>query len=380
VHEAKRNSVTYGFGIEISRRGGNVPSGSIAVPGLPVIGLHGAQILPSEKVFIGPRGTVEYRRLNIRGLGETIAVSTLASRLDQKFIGSYTDPHFRLSTWQALTSLSAERTTENPLFQARLADASLQFQRFLDRKKTLQIQLRYDFNHTKLSQLLVPQLVLPPDRNVLLSYVSGTLIQDTRDKPLDAHKGVYSTIDFRIVPTAFGSSANFTRLFTQYAFYKPFQGIVFANSFRLGLAAPFSGSFVPTSERFFAGGGTTLRGFPIYEAGPIRNVPFCQGTTTTNCPLIPVPFGGNQLFIFNSELRFPLQIMTNLGGVVFYDGGNVYRRINFADFINHYTNTVGLGLRYHTPIGPVRFDIGRNLNPISGISATQFFITIGQAF
>jgi outer membrane protein assembly factor BamA len=222
--------------------------------------------------------------------------------------------------------------------------------------------------------------VLPPDRNVLLSYVSGTLIQDTRDKPLDAHKGVYSTVDFRIVPTAFGSSANFTRLFTQYAFYKPFHGIVFANSFRLGLAAPFSGSFVPTSERFFAGGGTTLRGFPIYEAGPIRNVPFCQGTTTTNCPLIPVPFGGNQLFIFNSELRFPLQIMTNLGGVVFYDGGNVYRRINFADFINHYTNTVGLGLRYHTPIGPVRFDLGRNLNPISGISATQFYITIGQAF
>jgi outer membrane translocation and assembly module TamA len=90
--------------------------------------------------------------------------------------------------------------------------------------------------------------------------------------------------------------------------------------------------------------------------------------------------GGNQLFIFNSELRYPIPIMNNLGGVVFYDGGNVYRRINFRDFVDHYTNTVGVGLRYNTPIGPVRFDIARNLNPVPGISKTQFFITLGQAF
>lgn len=380
VHEAKRNSITYGFGLEISKRGGNVPTGSVAVPGLPTIGLHGAKILPSEKTFVSPRGSIEYTRRNMRGLGETASISLLLERLDQRAIVTYTDPHFRLSNWQALTSLSFERTTENPLFQARLEDASLQFQKFLDAKKTRQVQLRYDFNHTTLSQLIVPELVLPADRNVRLSYVSSTLIEDTRDKPLDAHRGVYSTVDFRIVPSALGSSTNFTRLFTQYAFYKPVHGMVFANSIRLGLAAPYAGHDVPTSERFFAGGGTTLRGFPIDEAGPIRNIPFCQAGQTTNCPLVPIPVGGNQLFIFNSELRYPIPIMNNLGGVVFYDGGNVYSRINFPEFINNYTNTVGIGLRYETPIGPIRFDIGRNLNPVPGISATQFFITLGQAF
>jgi outer membrane protein assembly factor BamA len=191
---------------------------------------------------------------------------------------------------------------------------------------------------------------------------------------------VYSTLDFRLVPSALGSSADFARFFGQYAYYKPLGGLVFANSIRLGLAAPYSSSDVPTSERFFAGGGTTLRGFPTDEAGPVRYVPFCQGASTTNCPLIPIPVGGNQLFILNSELRFPIPIINNLGGVVFYDGGNVYRRINFPEFVNNYSNTVGIGLRYNTPIGPLRFDVGRNLNPVTGISANQYFITLGQAF
>lgn len=380
VHESKRNTITYGFGFEISRRGGNIPTGTIAVPGLPSLNTKGANLFPNEKTFVSPRGSIEFTRRNMRGEGETAAISVLAARLDQKLLFTYTDPHFRRSSWQALTSISGERTTENPLFEARLADLSLEFQRFIDAKKTTQFQVRYDFNRTRLTQILVPQLVLPSDRNVDLSYLSGTIIRDTRDKPLDAHEGVFQTVDLRIVPSAFGSSTNFTRFLGQAAYYKPVHGIIFANSLRLGLASPFAGANVPTSQRFFAGGGTTLRGFPIDEAGPIRYVPFCTPGQTSNCPQVPVPIGGNQLFIFNSEMRYPIPIISNLGGVVFYDGGNVYRRINFPDLINNYTNTVGVGLRYSTPIGPVRVDFGHNLDAPRGISANQFFITLGQAF
>jgi outer membrane protein assembly factor BamA len=316
----------------------------------------------------------------MRGEGETGAISVLASRLDQRLLLTYTDPHFRRSSWQTLTSLSAERTTENPLFEESLGDLSFQFQRYIDGKNTTQLQLRYDFNRTKLTKILVPELVLPSDRSVDLSFVSGTIIRDTRDKPLDAHHGIYETIDVRIVPSAFGSSTNFTRLLGQAAYYKPLHAIIFANSIRLGLAAPFANANVPTSQRFFAGGGTTLRGFPINEAGPVRYVPFCTPGQTTNCPQVPVPIGGNQLFIFNSEIRYPIPIINNLGGVVFYDGGNVYRRVNFPDFIHNYTNTIGIGIRYSTPIGPIRADFGHNLDAARGISANQFFITLGQAF
>jgi outer membrane protein assembly factor BamA len=382
VHEAKRNELTYGFGFEVSHRGGNVPTGTVALPGGgATIGLNGKQIAPSQGTYASPRGLLQFTRRNMRGLAETASMSLLLSRLDQKFLSTYAQPHFFKSQWQSLTSISLERTSENPLFTAALGDASFQVERVISRKTNTRVQLRYDFNRTALSHILVPQLVLARDRSVNLSTVSGTLIRDTRDKPLDAHHGSFGTIDFRLTPTAFGSSANFTKLFMQYAFYKPVHSTIFANSIRLGLASPFSNSFVPTSQLFFSGGGTSLRSFPIDEAGPQRLVPFCnvlQGQS--GCVNVTVPVGGRQLFILNSELRFPLHINKSLGGVVFYDGGNVYRAINLPSFVRDYTNTIGVGLRYATPIGPIRFDIGRNLNPVPGINPLQYYITIGQAF
>jgi outer membrane protein insertion porin family len=382
VHEANRNQIAYGVGFEVSHRGGNIPTGTVALPGGGgTIGLNGQQIAPSQSTFASPRGLIEYTRRNLRGLGETASGSILLSRLDQKVLTTYGQPHFIGSDWSSLTSFSVERNSENPLFTAGLGDLSFQVERLINKKTNTRLQLRYDFNKTDLSHLIVPELVLDQDRHVHLSTVSGTLIRDTRDKPLDAHRGMFATVNLGITPTAFGSSANFAKLFAQYAYYKPVHSVVFANSIRLGLASPFAGSFVPTSQLFFSGGGTSLRGFPIDEAGPQRLVPFCnvlQGQS--GCVNVTVPVGGKQLFILNSEARFPLGIMKALGGVVFYDGGNVYSAINLHNFADNYSNTIGIGLRYATPIGPIRIDFGRNLNPVPGIGANQYFITVGQAF
>jgi outer membrane protein assembly factor BamA len=381
VHEMKRNEIVYGFGFEVSHRGGNVPSGTVAVPGLPTINLGSNQIAPSQSTFASPRGSVQFNRRNMRGLGETLSASILLARLDQRGLTTYAQPHFIGSQWSSLTSASIERTSENPLFTAGLGDVSLQVERLISRASNTRLQLRYDFNKTSLSNLLVPQLVLQQDRNVHLSTFSGTLLRDTRDKPLDAHRGSYGTIDLGITPQALGSSANFARLFGQFATYTPVHSIVFANSIRLGLAKAFASSFIPTSQLFFSGGGTSLRSFPIDEAGPQRLVPFCSGLQNqTGCVNVTVPLGGRELLIVNSELRFPLRIMKALGGVVFYDGGNVYSAINFNNTFTNYTNTVGFGLRYSTPIGPVRIDVGHNLNPVPGINPTQYYITLGQAF
>jgi outer membrane translocation and assembly module TamA len=100
----------------------------------------------------------------------------------------------------------------------------------------------------------------------------------------------------------------------------------------------------------------------------------------SSCSNVTVPVGGTSLFIFNTELRVPVEFIKNVGVVGFYDGGNVYDHINLRRMASNYTNTFGFGLRYSTPIGPIRFDVGRLLEPVPGFKPTQFFITLGQSF
>jgi len=387
MHEGKRNSLNYGFGLELARRGGNLPTGSIALPGLPTVGVGNKNFTFSERTFVSPRGSIEYKRDNVRGLAESLSLSLLASRLDQRAVTTYTVPHFRLSGWKSLVSTSIERTTENPIFEARLGEGSWQLEKPLNQDGSRRLQLRYRFRRTVLSNLIIPGLVLPEDQRLRLSTLSSTWIRDTRDQPLDAHQGFYQTLDFAITPKFLGSNTNFVRFMGQSAYYQPLlakKNLVWANRLTLGLAKSFASRHIPTSERFFSGGETTLRGFPINGAGPQRTVLACsKPNDPSTCTNIRVPIGGNQLFMVNSEVRFPLGLNLlgqELGGALFYDGGNIYGPINIRQLIRNYTNTVGIGFRYATPVGPVRFDVGRNLNPISGVKATQFFITLGQAF
>jgi outer membrane protein assembly factor BamA len=381
VHEAKQNSVIFGGGIEVIPRSGNIPVGSVAIPGIPPIGL-GSKFTTSQKSFFGPRGSLEFERHNVRGRAETASIAVVASRLDQRVSFTFTDPHFRGSSWSSLLSVSVERSTENSIYTDESGQASFQVQRALDPKKTKNIILRYSFQRTNLSNITIPDLVLPQDQRVRLSTISAEYVRDTRDKPLDAHRGIYQTFDFGVTPKAFGSSADFLRILGQTAYYRQVKPwLVFANNVRLGFAIPFAGSEVPLSERFFSGGADSLRGFPINGAGPQRPVQVCSNPNDpTTCTLISVPVGGDMLLVLNSEARFPIPLKSGLGGVIFYDGGNVYDKINFNRLVDNYTNSVGIGFRYNTPVGPVRFDIGYRITSVPGVKATQYFVTLGQSF
>jgi outer membrane protein insertion porin family len=400
VHEAKRNSLSYGLGFQSSPRSGSLSAGIVALPGLPTVGLP-ARFQIIEKNIISPLGSVEYSRLNLLGRAETASIATVLSRLDQKASFTYTDPQFRGLDWSALWSLSVERTTQNPLFTARLGSGSFQVEKALDAAKTKRLQFRYTFQRTTLTDLLIHNFVLPQDTNIRSSTLSTSFLRDTRDKPLDAHRGVFQTLDFGVSPKAIGSTDNVVRFFGQSAFYREVKPwMVWANNFRLGLIKAFGGSHVPISEQFFSGGSDSLRGFPLNGAGPQALAVLCTTSAAVvnsqgKCSIGPtfdttVPVGGRQLFIFNSEGRFPIPLKKDLGGVIFYDGGNVYRAINISHFFScggagvqpgcGYSNTVGVGLRYQTPVGPVRVDIGRNLNPVPGLKTTNIFVTLGQSF
>lgn len=382
VHETPLNTIDYGGGFEIIPRDGNVPVNAVVVPGIPPISL-GNKFTVSQKSFVSPLFTFDFTRHDLRGRAESATVGMVLSRLDQRAFFTYSDPRLH-GPWSSLFSASTERTTENPIFAAVLGNASFQVQRFFDPKKTRQVIARYSFQRTDLSNILIPGLVLPQDQHVRLSTFDGEFIRDTRDKPLDAHRGVYQTADFGITLHSLGASADFVRFLGQSAFYKQVRPwLVWANNFRLGFAQPYSGSQVPLSEEFFSGGPDSLRGFPIDGAGPQRPVPVCSSPTNpSTCSLISVPVGGDMLFIFNSEARFPLpiSIKRGLGGVVFYDGGNVYANISLRQFADDFTHSVGLGLRYQTPVGPIRFDVAYRLTPIPGVRAIQYFVTLGQSF
>jgi outer membrane protein insertion porin family len=374
VHEAQRHQLIYGFGFEVINRGGSVPSGTVAVPGIPPIGLS-KDFKTSEKTFWGPRGSIEYTLKNVRGLGETLSLGGLAGRLDQRGSFSYQDPHFRGGDWTSNFTVSGEHNAENPIFSLSEGESGFQLHRALDEKGTQNLFVRYSFRESILNRLLIPELIPQEDRHVRLSTLSSTYTRDTRDNALDAHRGIYQSYELDLNPAALGSNVSFTKFIGQTAYYyKLPKEIVWANSLRLGLEQAFAGSHVPISEKFFSGGGSTIRGFPLNGAGPQHTVTACGSSA---CFPISVPVGGRELLIVNSEFRIPLPIKKGLGLATFYDGGNVFNRPGLS---GQYTNTIGIGLRYATPVGPVRIDVGHNLNAPPGIKNTQLFITLGQAF
>lgn len=188
--------------------------------------------------------------------------------------------------------------------------------------------------------------------------------RDTRDEILDAKRGIFLSQSIRYSPGILGSNMHFLRYFGQYNAYKKLSDfLTYAYGLRIGLGKGLDED-LPPSERFFAGGGTTIRGFKKDELGPRDSI-------------TGLPLGGDAVFILNQELRFP--IFKRFGGIIFLDLGNVYPKI--SDFsLFDIRKTAGFGLRFHTPFVLVRFDLGFKLDRKPGESLSQVFFSIGQAF
>ena len=161
--------------------------------------------------------------------------------------------------------------------------------------------------------------------------------------------------------------------------------MVFAGSARLGLATGFPREVVDaegnvqtvdeldTSSRFYAGGDTTIRGFALDAVGVRHTPPQEEDTLDQN----GFPVGGNGVIVLNGELRVPLR--TGLQGVGFIDSGNVYQRVTTID-LSEMRTAVGFGIRYKSPFGPIRFDLGFKVKRRPDEHLTAWFVTFGQAF
>ena len=432
VQEAKRYTFTYDVGLEFQT---GQPAGSSE---------------PQGSTGVSPRVGFDVTRLNLGGRNQTVTFQSHVGRLQQRGLISYTIPKlFDNDKFKLIFTIFYDNSLDVATFTSQRWEGKVDLRQQINKPSF--IVYRFDYRRVKASNFatdfspaLVPQLSLP-------ARVSGpgfTYIRDKRDNPLESTRGTYFTLDASAASTYFGSEADFGRALSQHSTYYAFGGkpghqFVFARSTTIGLEQPFGGTKVlspgtcplnaadeptctiatiPLPEQFFAGGGNSHRGFGLNEAGP-------------RDPDSGFPVGGTALFVNSLELRLPPVSLPWLGPgfgfAIFHDMGNVFTaghdmikgllRWHQADpglclssggtanqqCLNQFnasgydytSHGVGVGLRYKTPIGPLRFDFGYNLNPtaylqeIPGQSTTttpnletqrlkhfNFFFSIGQPF
>ena len=402
TREGNRYTIGYGGGFEVQRiagQNGN-PNGTT--------------------LGASPRGIFEIARNNMFGRAQTLSFTGRASTLEYRATGNYSASNFL--TKRSLTlqfTAYADKSQDIDTFTSTRLQAGIDLVQKLSASSSFVYQ--YFYRRVKASNInstINPEQIPLLSQPTLVSGFDVSYARDRRDNPADASKGSFNTIDLSDAVQAIGSSADFVRLSFQNSTFYPFgRAFVFARSMHFGYEQPYgrtvqpddpsctpsvSGAIscntIPLPERFFAGGGASLRGFSLNQAGP-------------RDPVTGFPIGGLALLTFNQELRFPMKLPfvgNRLGGTVFYDGGNVYSDVNHVTLrwkspaitdLNYFSNTVGLGIRYPTPVGPVRFDIGYQLNPAqyqvetaaaTGSTAAQFetfrlphfgfFFNIGSIF
>jgi outer membrane protein insertion porin family len=245
---------------------------------------------------------------------------------------------------------------------------------------------RYSFERTRLFDEIFTADEKPLiDRlfpEVRLSKLAGSIIRDTRDDLLDPGQGTYMILDSDFAIRAIGSEVGFVRTYAQGFLYRQLpmrRRAVVALGARVGAAHGFERvvgdqavSALPASERFFAGGDTSVRGFSLDRLGN-------EETISPN----GFPLGGNSVVILNGELR--MKLFGALQGVGFVDAGNVFPLASDLS-VTELRPAAGFGVRVNTDFGPIRMDLGFNLDPqqfredIPRERRMVFHISIGQAF
>ncbi len=397
LSEARRYSITTGAGLQFARIGGSNAITDLSDPG----GAPG----------VSPRLSVSVSRLNLFGRGQTLSLQGVISTLQRRGVLNYFVPRiFNTPKFDATFSVLYDDTYDVRTFQSKREEATLKLTQHVSKP----ITIFYDFSYRQVgvSNLKIDPLLLPLlQQSVRVGVAEINLVQDRRDDSLDPHTGIYNTLDVGLATKVFGSQTSFARILGRNAtYYRLGPKVVFARETQVGLQPAFNlsastiandqGDPIPLAERFFGGGGNTQRGFPENQAGP-RDL------------LTGFPLGGSALFFNNTELRFPLY-GPNINGVLFEDAGNIYSSIgnmsfrvsqrNAADF-DYMVHAAGFGVRYKTPIGPLRLDLAYSINPpkyngfpgnysqllqcsvnqncqasLQRISHFQFFFSIGQAF
>ncbi|MGD8375815.1 MAG: outer membrane protein assembly factor BamA [Acidobacteriota bacterium] len=308
----------------------------------------------------GLRGFFQIRDNNFLGRGQTLGAALSASGITQRVRFSFLEPRLFGREVEGLLTASWSMQDQISFDQRTVALTAAGTRRI----GPYRFITAYTIEDVTLSDV---QVLLLEDRieDVRLGSVSGTMIRDRRDDPFNPRRGLYYSLDLTLFDRYLGSERDFLSFFGHVSYFHPVTDRSYwAQGFRVGLQEPFGRSVIPISERFFAGGDSTIRGFPRDTVGPKD-----PGTGS--------PLGGNALLILNEEYHFP--IWRDLEGVGFLDLGNVYPGVEDLS-LTDVRKVLGFGLHYRTPLGPIRLEYGHKLDRRPGESSGELYFSIGLAF
>jgi outer membrane protein assembly complex protein YaeT len=443
--EARRWDVTYGFGFEAQT----------GTPGITTGQSRGGTAAQNGQAGISPRVSVDVSRINLRGTQNSLTLHGTYGLLEEVATLSFNNPQFfNKKNFSAAVSGGYSNVQNISTFASSTLQGDFRVVQKFKRADTF----IYDFEYRRVSVNpnsleITPNLIPTLSEPVTVGGPQLTFFHDTRDpSPLNAGKGQYFSLQEFIASSKFGSDTDFNKIDTSYSTYYTFgkKKYVFARNTRIGYEKAFGANpnatnaggqigvastacagtlldtnptcnAIPLPERLYAGGATSHRGFGINAAGP-RDL-------TTGYPV-----GGSAVVVNTFELRLPPPTLPVVGDslsfVLFHDMGNVFlnanemfksaKRFSQPDKdscrnllgplltaygnasaavgncnFNYYSHAVGLGLRYNTPVGPIRVDFSYNLNPpiypvfddytgkapyVGQASHFNFFFSIGQSF
>lgn len=388
VEEAAARTFSYGGGAEASRRLIARADGSA-----------------EERLDLAPRGFIDVGFRNLGGRNRSVDVysrvalhpattdsestgTTGVGFSEYRLVGTYREPRaLGLNADLALTA-AVEQGNRSTFDFARKGVTAELARRLAP---GLRVSGRYSFSTTRtFNEQLSEADQARIDRifpQVRLSSFAGAISRDTRDDVLDPSKGAFVSGEGSIAARALGGQVGFVKSYVQGFWFRRLpvrERVIFAGRLAMGLAdgfprevppstpggEPETVADLPASERFFAGGDTTIRGFALDTVGAPNTISPAG-----------FPKGGNALVLVNAELRFP--VWRDLGAAVFTDGGNVFNRLSDVN-LGELRGSAGFGVRYRSPIGPIRFDVGFKLERrvVAGRlePAQAFHFSIGQAF
>lgn len=313
----------------------------------------------------GIGGLLGFSHQNLFGRAQRLQLDLRYSRRSELYRLIYTRPFFGgRRPWEWNARFFRDRETRDS-FEVRRLGGSLETSYRTDH---FRFGLALEFRDVDLTVVEVLDERLERDQTdvEILSWIPR-LTWDHRDAPLDPRRGWLTSIQMEWAEPFLGTEQDFLKAFLDQKAYTPLPLGWLAFSGRIGAIENRGDVPVAISERFFGGGRNSHRAFKRDSLG-------INGETLDEDG---DPLGGKGLILFNLDWRFPL--VGPLGGTLFWDAGNVWEDWDDAN-LGELRHGYGVGLRYLSPIGPLRLEVGWKLDPLPGESAQEFFLSFGNTF